>query len=508
MTRYGASGRRRSGKYSLGMMLAGWASIGLAIILVSATLYGYVKYREVWDGINREQVHGLGKRPPKLNSALNILVIGSDSRSGRNGKIGGPAPGQRSDTVMVAHVSPGGGRITVLSFPRDTVVPIYSCPSSPGFSGQTAAPGSVEQLNSSFAAGGASCLWKTIEHVTGIHLDNFIQLNFTGFISVINAVGGVPVCLPVAIHKTRYDRLKLPAGPQVLKGYKALEFWRLREDFGLGSDLQRIQRDQLLMVGLVQKILKIGVLHSPTKLWAIVNDISASHALTTDTGLTPSRLVTIARSVSGIARKNIQFIRVPVIDYPPNNNWVEFDTTQTTKLFDAIQRDRALPKTPKSGKHSKSPGSGKAGKQPAAAPKLISASKVSVMVLNGSGVPQIAGDTATALGTRGFRVLGAQSATTPSGAPDYSYTKSIVEYSAPADLAAAQTLAAQVPGAEIKQVASSAVAAGTVTLILGKDFTKLGPPPSQPVGNLTGQYGGYQGSTNPCKGYGTAFTSS
>src|ERR1022692_3492816 len=383
MSRYGTRRGSGSRRYSLAMMLTGLAAIGPAVLPLGGTLFRYVRDRNVPHGINHEKISGLGNRPPKLNNALNILVIGSDSRSGRNAKIGGPAQGQRSDTVMIAHISPGSGHITVLSFPRDSVVPIYSCPSEPdGFPGQTAAPGSVEQLNGSFAAGGANCLWKTLEHMTGIHLDNFIQLNFTGFISVINALNGVPVCLPTAIHETRYDRLKLSAGRHVLKGYKALEFWRLREDFGLGSDLQRIQRDQLLMVGLVQKILKTGVLHSLSKTWAIIDAISKAHALTTDSGLTTSRIVTIARSVSGISRKNIQFIEVPTLTYPGNPNWVEFDTSKTPQLFSAIQRDRTLPKVPKAKKTKQ------AGKK-AQPPKLLSASSVSVTVLNGSGVQSI-----------------------------------------------------------------------------------------------------------------------
>lgn len=498
MTSYGRAYGRGPRRYSFGALLAGWAAIGLAAILVIATLYGYSKYRAVLEGINHEKIHGLGKRPPKLNNALNVLVIGSDSRSGKNAKLGGYAAGQRSDTVMVVHISPGGGRLTVLSFPRDTVVPLFSCPSEPGFGGQSAAPGSVEQLNATFAAGGANCLWKTIEHVTGIHLDNFVQLNFTGFISVINAIGGVPVCLPVAIHKTRYDRLHLTAGRHILKGWKALHFWRLRDGFGMGSDLQRIQRDQLLMVGLVQKILSTGVLHSLRKTFTIIDDISKAHALTTDAGLTTSRMVTIARGLAGINRKNIQFIEVPVLTYPANPNWVEFNTAETTKLFSAIERDRAV-KTPK---HSKS-GPGKGTKPPTT--KLLSASKVSVTVLNGSGVNQIAGTTAADLTNRGFHVLGTSSALTATGAPDYSYTKSFVEYSSPSDLAAANTVAAQVPGAVVKQ--DQSVTAGTVTLILGSDFKKLGPPPAHSVGNLTGRFGGYKGSTKTCKGYGSAFKS-
>ena len=498
--------RRRPGprRYSLGMMLMGWAAIGLAVILVGGTLYGYVKYRSVLDGIQHEQIKGLGKRPPKLNNALNILVIGSDSRSGRNARLGGYDPGQRSDTVMVAHISPGGGRVTVLSFPRDSVVPVYSCPSEPGgFPGQAEAPGSVEQINATFADGGANCLWKTIEHTTGIHLDDFLQLNFTGFVSVINDLNGVPVCLPTAIHKTSYDRLSLTAGRHVLKGKKALEFWRLREGFGLGSDLQRIQRDQLLMVGLVHKILNTGVLNSLPKTWSIINAISRSHALTTDAGLTPSRIVHIGRSLSGISKKSIQFIEVPTITYPANANWVEFDPAQTPKLFDDIERDRAVHNAGASGKSGKS---GKGTKKTAPAPKLISADKVSVDVLNGSGVQGIAGATATALSSRGFHILGTADATTPSGATDHSYTTSVVEYGGPADLAAARTLAAQLQNARLQR--ASSLTAGDVTLILGSDFKQLAPPPSQPVGNLTGKFGGYRGSTNECKGYGNAFSSS
>jgi LCP family protein required for cell wall assembly len=509
MTRTSMRRRPGSRRYSVGMVLAGWTAVGLAVILVSATLYGYAKWRTVWDGIKHVEIHDPNP-PPKLSNALNILVIGSDSRSGRNGRIGGPGDGQRSDTVMVAHVSPGGGRITVLSFPRDTVVPIYGCPSEPdGFAGQNYQPDAVEQLNASFSAGGANCLWKTIEHTTGIRLDNFIQLNFTGFISVINAIGGVPVCLPRAIHKTQYDHLKLTAGRHVLKGYKALQFWRLREDFGLGSDLQRIQRDQLLMVGMVQKILKTGILHSLPKTWTIIKDIVQAHALTTDTGLTPGRIVDIARSVSGISRKNINFIRVPVVTYPSNPNWVEFDTSQTPKLFDAIRRDRTLPKPAhaKTGNGSKSSNGGKDEQSKTGQPpKLLSASSVSVNVLNGSGVQGIAGATSTALGERGFHILSTDSAQTASGAPDYSYQKSVVEYAGRADLPAAVTVASQLPKTSpvvLRQVSS--VSSGTVTLILGSDFTKLGPQPSQPVGNLAGEYGGYQGSTNPCKGYGGAF---
>jgi len=237
------------GVYSGKGLLTGWSAIGVTFILVLGTLYGYVKYRDVWDGISRVNVSEPGHRPPKFGDAMNILLIGSDTRSGRNRKLGGYAQGQRSDTVMIVHISPRAGHIYVMSFPRDTVVPVLACNAERGYGlGQKAAPGQVEQLNSTFAYGGPGCLWHTLEYETHIHIDNFVQLNFTGFISVIDALHGVEICVPEAIHPTRFDHLKLSAGKHFIQGKVALDYWRLRDGFGLGSDLQRIQRDQLLGV--------------------------------------------------------------------------------------------------------------------------------------------------------------------------------------------------------------------------------------------------------------------
>ena len=488
------------------MLLAGAASIGLTCALVAGTLVAYAKYREVLDDIAHVHVGDLGKRPPKYGNALNLLLIGSDSRSGKNAAIGGHDQGQRSDTVMLVHISPGRHRIYVLSFPRDTVVPIYSCVPLPrsGFAGQTAQPG-VEQLNSTFAFGGPGCLWKTLEHTTDIRIDDFVQMNFTGFISVIDALGGVEVCLPKPIEPSYYDHLKLSAGKHFLSGYKALEFWRLREDFGLGSDLQRIQRDQLLMVALVQRILKTRVLHSPAKAFAIVDAIVKAHALTTDSGLTSTKLLSIAESLAGISSKDIQFVEVPTVTYQPNPDWVELDTTQDPPLFAAVAHDNKLPKVHKSKKAKGSKGSGKGKTKPR--PKLLNAAAVSVEVLNGSGVQGVAGATGTALTSRGFHVLGAAAALTSTGATDFSYTKSVVQYSSAADLAAARTVAAQLPNVTLQQ--DSSVTAGTVNLILGSDFTKLGKQSqSTSPGNLAGQYNGYTGGINVCKNYGGAFAGS
>jgi LCP family protein required for cell wall assembly len=502
------------GLYTSKGLITGWSAIGVTFVLVVGTLFGYVKYRDFWDGISRVNVHEPGTRPPKFGDAMNLLLIGSDTRSGRNRKLGGYAQGQRSDTVMIVHISPRAGHIYVMSFPRDTVVPVLACNAEKGYgAGQKAAPGEVEQLNSTFAYGGPGCLWHTLENVTNIHIDDFVQLNFTGFISVIDALHGVEICVPQAIHPSRYDHLKLSAGKHFIQGKVALDYWRLREGYGLGSDLQRIQRDQLLMVAMVQRILKTGVLHSYSRTYGILSAIVRSHALTTDAGLSPGRILTLARSLAGVSKKSVQFVEVPTVQYTGNPNWVQFDSTQDPQLFSSVAHDDKPPATYK-GKKGKAAGKGHSGKagrggskhQTKAPPKLLSASQVSVEVLNGSGVQGIAGTTSSALSSRGFHVLGATSAA------NFGYTQSVVQYNSPADLAAARTVEAQIPGNVMLQQ-STAASAGTINFIIGSDFTALGIPGAHNTsgngspGNLARKYKGYSALTSICKGYGTAFAS-
>jgi LCP family protein required for cell wall assembly len=247
-----------------------WTSVFIVVVLVAGALVGYLKYRNIWNSIKRVDVHKdlrvLSKRPPKYGSALNILLIGSDSRAGANAQFGAGAgiQGQRSDSVLLLHISPGRKRITVLSFPRDSVVPVLSCPAEAGTAGQQAAPGQIEQINSTFAYGGPGCLWATVEQTTHIHVDHFIELNFTGFQKVIDDIGGVNICLPFAIHDPK-SQLHLSKGRHHVMGREALAFWRIRY-IGEGSDLQRIQRDQYLMASIVQGVTHSDLLSSPARI--------------------------------------------------------------------------------------------------------------------------------------------------------------------------------------------------------------------------------------------------
>ena len=130
---------KRRSRHSLGRRITAWVAVGLAAVLVVASLGAYVKYRSVWDSIKRVDVAGLiGNQPPKYNDAENILLIGSDTRIGKNGNIGGAVGCNCSDTLMLLHISPGHHEATVVSIPRETMVPILQCAASDGTPGQTA----------------------------------------------------------------------------------------------------------------------------------------------------------------------------------------------------------------------------------------------------------------------------------------------------------------------------------------------------------------------------------
>src|SRR5215471_1810954 len=322
-------------RHGRGSRVLAWAAIALAVVLVGGVLTAYTIYSDVFGKIRHVKVTGLGARPPSYNRSLNILVIGSDTRSGSNKRFGRHVTGQRSDTVLVLHLSPGRRRAVVLSLPRDSVVPVLSCPPAPGAPGQSVAPGQVEQINATFAFGGPGCLWKTIEHTTGIRLNHFMELNFTGFEHVVNDIGGVDVCLPYPIRDRR-SKLRLSAGIHHVMGPAALAYWRVRY-IGQGSDLQRIQRDQYLMASVAQKVKHANLLGSPTRILRVVSDIA--DALTTDAGLSQSAMIGLAAQLRSLPLKGVHFVQVPVVFYAPNPNWVQWAPT-ARNLFQSIARDR------------------------------------------------------------------------------------------------------------------------------------------------------------------------
>ena len=475
-------------------------SVVTTIVLVAASLAAYVAYRDVVDGIKHEDVSNLlGKRPPQYTSALNILVIGSDSRVGTDGQFGSTQAiqGARSDTMMLLHILPNHKGAVVISFPRDSLVPVIGCSADgQGDKGQTAAAGQNEMLNATYAAGGAACLWKTLESTTGIYISHFVEINFSGFTSVVNDLGGVNVCLPEAI-KDPASGLNLTAGEHHVSGAQALAFVRERH-VGLGSDLQRIQRQQFFMAALLQQIDSNQVLANVPKVFAIARDVAKT--LTTDSGLSVDDMRNIATSMQGLNTKGVQFTQVPVVQDPTDANRVLWEQPQSSQLFGEIAHDQTVPAKAK-GKATATP---TAPASPSASAPAVSPASVQVNVLNATGTGGLAAKAASSLTQSHFTVVGTGNAVAPS-------STTIIQYSSATEAAAAKALAAVVPNAQVQPVsASSGVASDAVDLILGSDYTGLkgatasaSPSPTAPsssssINNVTKTYGGISGNTNIC----------
>jgi LCP family protein required for cell wall assembly len=471
-------------------------------LLVTGVLGGYLKYRSVWDSIHRITVTGLGKRPPRYTSALNLLVFGSGSLAGltRHQQLAWHVGSEQGDavaeTLMIVHISPGRHQVTVVNIPRDTVVPVYGCAHGSGggtsWPGQQAGPGSVEQIGDTLSYGGPACLWKTVEHQTGIRIDHFIELSYLGLIRIVNDIGGVDVCLPFKVDNVN-SGLRLTAGTHHINGVTFLEFWRTRENIGTGSDLQRIQRDDFLLAQVLKGVLRSGLLSNPVKLVQVVTGTAST--LTTDSGLTQSGMLQTAESLRGVSGKAVQLITAPNAPYPGNLNWVEFSQPLAHRLFRAIAHDTKLPSA------ARHPGTARQAHPVTAAP-AVPAAQITVNVLNGAGIAGIAGTAAAALTRRGFHVA------STADAASFGYTRSVIEYTSAAELPAVATLRRQIPAATVRRVAG--LSGGTLDLVVGSDFSGLAPrrahpPKPQPSpGSLAAAYGGINGGAS-CQSDASAF---
>lgn len=304
------------------------------VLLLAAGLYGV--YAGLTANIRHIEVtrDDLGEdRPAKAASdALNILVLGSDQQDDKDGDY----RGERTDTIMVVHLSARRNEAAVISFPRDLRVQLPKCRAREGLPGQRGQRG---MINASFTVGGIGCIWKTIETLTGIHIDHFVKVDFTGFKSMVDAAGGVELCISEPIHD-KYVQLNLPAGLQTLQGEEALGYVRTRHSLGDGSDIGRIQRQQHFLSAMVTKLMSGGILAHPVRLFGFLDAVGKS--VTTDPGLTPRAMIEIALAVRGLSSDHIHFVIAPWRNARGYPGRVELLDGPARKLFRMIAADQPL----------------------------------------------------------------------------------------------------------------------------------------------------------------------
>lgn len=271
---------------------------------------------------------------PVPTEALNILVLGSDSRSGKENQElgGGDSTGARSDTAMVVHIDAGRTEATVVSIPRDTLVTRPSCPLEDG--GSTAVAYNA-MFNSAYSVGGPVCAVKTVESITDVRMDHYIEIDFSGFAKLVDALGGVTVTTDEDIDDSS-SHLKLAAGTHHLDGTQALALARTRHGIGDGSDLGRIGLQQKLVKALLAQISSTDLLTSPTQLYEVADAVTGS--LTTDTGLDSlSELMSLGQSLKGLSADRMKTVMMPVVTAPSDPNRVVADEPEASELWESLR---------------------------------------------------------------------------------------------------------------------------------------------------------------------------
>ncbi|MER5218834.1 LCP family protein [Streptomyces flaveus] len=339
-----AKGRRRKPRSTRGkaLLVTAWAAAGIVVLGGTGLGYVYFKLNNNLNSVDINQALGTDRPLDVDNGSQDILVLGSDTRSGSNKELGGGVDdgSARSDTAMIVHVYKGHKKASVVSIPRDTLVERPECTDTEGDTHEGA---SSAMFNSAYSTGGAACAVKTVESMTGIRMDHYIEVDFSGFQKLIDDLGGVKVTTTEDISDPD-SHLDLKAGTHQLTGEQALGLVRTRHGVGDGSDLGRIQLQQAFIKALVEQVKQVGVLTSPKKLWDLAD--TATNAVTTDSDLdSPQDLASFAGGLKGIGSSNMTMVTMPVQYDPADGNRVLMVKSKTDLVWKALKNDRPIPKT-------------------------------------------------------------------------------------------------------------------------------------------------------------------
>ncbi|MFD3324049.1 LCP family protein [Streptomyces sp. NPDC058701] len=336
-----AAGRRRRTppKRRRALAVAAW-SAAVVLLLGGAGLgYFYFKFNGNLKTVDIDAALGKDRPEDVDNGSMDILVLGSDSRGGANGEYGKDDGGSaRSDTAMIVHLYEGHHKASVISIPRDTMAPRPPCATA---NGKTDPGGQRRQFNEAYTTGGAACAVKTVEKMSGIRMDHYLEVDFTGFKKIIDDLGGVEVTTTKPI-KDGASHLDLAAGTNKLNGEQALGLVRTRKSVGDGSDLGRIQLQQAFIKALIKQVKGIGLFDNPKKLLGLAD--SGTKAITTDKALGDVKsLMGFAQGLQGIDAQDMQMITLPVTPDPRDVDRVVPLANESKLVWDALLADRPIP---------------------------------------------------------------------------------------------------------------------------------------------------------------------
>ena len=417
------------------------ATAGISIlVLVATSLGGGAVYA----------INGLGKnivaldtsdlnnqdRPETVvqtdTSATNILIMGSDSREGSNSSYGN-FEGARSDTTLLVHVYEGREAATVVSIPRDSFVEIAGCKM---LNGEESLPYKTK-FNAAFAIGGPICAVKTVEKLTNVRINNFVVVDFEAFKKVVDAIGGVEVCLtspaydPI-ISGQGGSGLDLPAGYSTISGEQALAFVRARGSLGDGSDLGRIERQQEFIASMIRGMTEKGLLTNPGMIYRVLSAVTSS--ITTNSEFASiTALQDFALSLGSLKPSKINFVTTPYEMVGDGNvGW----TAEADELWSAIRLDKPWPPvTPSPAATPSNPAT------PTPSVTSLAPEEISFSVLNATSTVGLARTASAELEAKGYDIVKVGNSTQRISVSEILYKSE--------NLAAAQALAQEIGVAKL-----------------------------------------------------------
>jgi LCP family protein required for cell wall assembly len=273
--------------------------------------------------------------PAGIQGSINILIVGSDTREGQ-GDAYGVVDSELADVIMLLHISADRTNASVVSFPRDLLVPIPSCPDPEGGSFSSM---SRQMINSSIGYGGVACTHLTVQNLTGLEIPYVAMIDFQGVIEMSNAIGGVEVTLEKQLVDA-YSGLYLEAGSNIIQGEMALAFLRARKGIGDGSDLNRISNQQLFLRSLFEKVKSEGVLSNPIYLYSLASAAARNMRLSesmSDLGT----IFNLASALREIDSSQLTFLRIPVRGARGEGEAGRLEpiTSEADRLFEKIRND-------------------------------------------------------------------------------------------------------------------------------------------------------------------------